>query len=493
MKLNHEVVKDLYPLYIEKELSPSVQQAVEVHLQECEECRNIYKSEDGFFDPLKKIDEPNVPRSVDDKLLLRLKLNRLKWITFFLIGIIFTMIITDYKNDREKLFLALENYYGTQRYLSDTLEVVKNKDYSHLENVQETVHQLVEDKMALEEHFNFIEKQNLRDTEYFLNVETHRFTKMLEILQYRFDQGMWSEIDEAAYQAIQEHFKTLNVVVTKEYEEMHHGYSSYFVTLDIKAMNEFYEEINVLSDSYTRFHKLPEQIKPMKVMDVKQTVAKVLDSPSNKIDIKKESPLNYAPYTYRFEVSGKKILHGRIDGLTGQIIEIDGISDLNDDPLISKESADKTAREYIEKIYGSSLNFEIVSLGFNYNISANDPRFKIYSYKVIPVVKGIKLYTPFDNGTFIHIDARTGELHRFDHNPYAPSLHEFEETDTTIKVPLESLNDKGIGVQETVVIYSLISGEFELVHKNPSVGDFQAGKFYSAETGNEEWIYSIER
>lgn len=477
MKLNHEVVKDIYPLYIENELSPSVKQAIEEHLEECKECRNIYESGDGFFDPLKKIDEPEVSSSVDNKLLLRLKLNRLKWVTFFLIGIIFTMIITDYKNDREKLFLALENYYSTQRLLPDTLEVVKNKHYSDLENVQEVVHQFFEDEIALKEQFNFIEKQNLRDTEYYLSFETSKFNNMLEIMQYRYDQGMWSETDEAAYQAIHEHFKALNEVVTKEYEEMHHGYSSYLETLDVKAMNQFYKEMNLLSYSYTRFHKLPGQLKPMEVTDLRQTVAKALNTNSDKIDLKKESPLNYGPYIYSFEVSGKKRFHGKIDGLTGQIIDLYNISNnLTNDPVIGKERAKKTAIDYIEKIYGGSLNFELVYLGFNYNNYANDPRFKVYSYKVIPVVKGIKLYTPFDNGTIIHIDARTGELNSFDHNLHVPSFDEFEEIESTIKAPMKSLNDKGLGVQETVVIYSAISGKFELVHKNPSGRDIQEGE-----------------
>ncbi|MCA1322189.1 hypothetical protein LC085_20115 [Bacillus tianshenii] len=58
--------------------------------------------------------------------------------------------------------------------------------------------------------------------------------------------------------------------------------------------------------------------------------------------------------------------------------------------------------------------------------------------------------------------------------------------DLDIAVPLETLNKQG--VTETVVIYSAISGKFELVHMNPSIDYFEKGKFYSAKTGKEEWI-----
>jgi hypothetical protein len=487
MELNHEVVKDLFPLYIENELRPTVREAVDTHLKMCEDCRNSYETGDGLIAPLQQLDDPKVPNTLDEKLLLRLKLIRFKWITLFLAGLILTIIITDYKNDREKLFIALNQYYSTQMNLPGIFEIVKNKEYSELENLQELIYQFFEDQITLSEHFNFLEKLQLKNTEYNLSLETSKLNKMLEIMQYRYDQGIWSKTDETAYLAIQQHFKELNLVITKEQNEMNHGYSSYLETLNIKDMENFYKNINLLSDSYTRFHKLPEQLQLKEESKLRQQIVKALEISTEKIELKRESPLNYNPYTYRINISDR--YYGLIDGLSGQILEVHGgHEELTDGPLMSKEEAEKTARKYIEKIYGKKINFNLVSLGFNSNYTSNDPRFKVYSYKVVPEIMSYKLYSAFGQGSIIHIDARTGKLNMFIHNQNVPTLNGFNQTDLSIEVSKESLNEKGLGVKETVVIYSAISGTFELVHMNPDVIDSPQDKFYSTKSGKEEWI-----
>ncbi|MFS0634436.1 zf-HC2 domain-containing protein [Mesobacillus foraminis] len=494
MNLDHEVVKDLYPLYMEEELSPTVKKAVDEHLQECEGCRNSYETGEGFYDSLKEIEKPKAPGSMDEKLLLRLKLNRLKWVALILTGIILTMILTDYKNEREDLFRTVSDYFGTQRYLPDHLGVIKDKDHSDLRNIEEGILQLSEDRIAMEEHFNFIEKERLEDTDYYLSMDTASFTTMIEMMQFRYDQGMWSETDEAAYKAIQENFKDLNEAATKEYQKMHHGYSSYLELVDVKEFEQFYEHMNELISSYNTFHKFPDQLKQLSERSLKKRIALALNVPKLKsIDLKKESPLNYDPYTFRFSVSGK--FEGTIDGMSGQIREIQSqYGTLSDAPLMSKEKAEEKAKGYFEKIYGRSANgFELVPLGFNYNIKSDDTRFKVYSYNLVPVVDGYKLYIPFESGFFLHVDARTGELNSFVHNRHVPTFEELDQTNSLIRVSKESLNKKGLDVKDTVIIYSALTGTFELVHMVPSIEDFQDGKFYSAKNGKEDRIYVHDR
>lgn len=484
MELNHEVVQDLYPLYIENELRPSVKQAVEQHLAQCKECKRCYESGEGFFDSLKDWEEPKVPATLDEKILLRIRLNRFKWFTLLLIGIILTMLLTDYKNEREKLFQAIEGYYATQEQLPSLLETVKNKEFSELEYIQETTNQLFENKIELEEHFNFIENRRLANTEYYLSMETTSFNKMIEIMQYRFDHGIWSETDEKAYVMIQEHFKNLNTLVKTDYTEMHHGYSSYFETINVEKLDQLYKKINLLSDSYIRFHKLPDQLHILNETTLKQRIAETLGISVSKVDLKKESPINYDSYTYQFTANH---FSGTIDGLNGQFLEIHGEgSTLTNDPILNKEAADKKATQYIKKIYGKELDFDLVSLGFNYNYTSNDARFKVYSYRIVPVVKDYKLYTPFEQGIILHVDARTGELDMFDHDLNIPSIVGLQETDLTLEVDKESIQ----GARETVIIYSAISGKFELVYMDTSLEDFEEMKFYSTKTHNQEWIYS---
>jgi hypothetical protein len=490
MKLNHEVVRDLYPLYVDNELSPNVKEAVDSHLEECEACRICYKSGEGFFDRIKEIDAPTYPISIDEKLLLKIKLNRLKWISLVLTGIIFSILITNYINEREKLFSALSNYYSAQEFLPHSLDVIKNKQESDLENIQESFYQFFEDMVAVEDHLNFIEQHNLNDTEFHLSIDTSRLNRMLDIMQTRYDQGIWSEADEEAYQAIKKYFKDYNPVVLKEYRKMHHGYSSYLETLDVKKMDVFYKRINLLSYSYTRYHKLPKQLIPINQAKLKHHIAKVIEVPIDDIDLKKESSLNDL-YTYRFEVN--RIFRGLIDGLNGQIIEINGdTGKLSNKPLISKEDAEKRAKLSLERIYGSDLHLELIPLGFNYNYSSDDPRFKVYSFKAVPIVNHFKLYTPPDSGIFLYLDARNGKLEMFTHNPFVPIFSKINQLDLSIEVPKETLIKKGLPVKETVIIYSAKSGKFELVYRISGKG-IEEEKLYSTKTGQEEMIYFNER
>ncbi|RJR08248.1 zf-HC2 domain-containing protein [Candidatus Parcubacteria bacterium] len=482
MKLEHEVVRDLYPLYMENELSPAVNQAVDAHLIECEACRNTYQTGEGFFDHIKELENNEVPNTVDDKVWLKIRLTRYKWITAVLISVILTLLVTDYKSGREKLILEFENYYRSQELLPVMINIVKEQEHSDLEYVHRTVSQLFVDKIALEEHLNFIEKHQLNNTENYLSINTSNFNSMLEIMQFRFDQGMWSETDEAAYQATQQYFDELNQLSTRQYREFKHGYSSYFETLDVDEFDRFYKNINNLSDSYIRFHKLPEELQPMGEKELAKQVAYILDVPEKKVELRKESPLNDSPYTYQFHIDGQ--YDGVIDGITGQMLEVRSYPTELDGPTLAREETEEKVKDHVEKIYGSNLTYDLVPIGGNASNESKD--YKLYSFKIIPNDNGYPLYTPLEQDTVMMINARTGEIDTFHHNQDVPSYKDIEKQDLEIAVPLETLNKQG--VTETVMIYSAITGKFELVHMNPSLDYFEKGKFYSAKTGMEEWI-----
>lgn len=483
MKLEHEVVRDLYPLYMENELSSAVKQAVEAHLSECEACRNTYQTGEGFYDHIKELEKSKVPNTVDDKVWLKIRLTRYKWFTTLLVAVILTLLVTDYKNGREKLILEFENYYRSQELLPVMFNIVKEQDHSDLEYVNSAVNQLFVDKMALEEHLNFVERYQLDKTEYYLSINTSSFTSMLEIMQFRFDQGMWSETDEAAYKAIQRYFEELNQVASKQYQKFKHGYSSYFETLDVEEFDRFYKNINILSDSYTRFHILPEELKPMGEKELTKQVTTILGVHEEEVELKKGSPLNNSPYTYQFHIEGQ--YDGQIDGHTGQLLEVHSYPTELDGPTLSREETEEKVKDHVEKIYGSNLSYDLVPMGVNASNASND--YKLYSFKIVPKYKGYPLYTPLEQGTVMTINARTGGINMFNHNPDVPSYKDIEKQHLEVAVSLETLNIQG--VTETVMIYSAISGKFELVHMNPSLEYFEKGKFYSAKTSKEEWIY----
>ncbi|UYZ23746.1 zf-HC2 domain-containing protein [Mesobacillus jeotgali] len=477
MKLEHEVVQDLYPLYIENDLTPSVKTAVDGHLKECEACKKFYETGEKTIQ-LNDMEEPAVSKALDDKIILKMKLIRLRVVSVVLAGILFSMVFTDYINEREQLFMATDGYYDVLGQMDRIIEVVKNKDQINFDSYE--MNRFHEYNNELTDHMNFIEKYKLKSTEFHLILNTQRLNAMLEVMKIRFNQGRWSDTDESAYQSLKEYIQIHRQDFREEYEKTHHGYSSFLHIIDVKEIDKFYENVNLLTYSYTRFHKMPDQIEPLKESELKSRIADSLKIEQDEFELEKVSPVNDI-YVYRFE--NKNGYGGEIDAVTGQITEYFGVTGpLTDGPILDQVKAEKKARLYLENIYGKDINFDLVSLGFNFNSSANDSRYKVYSFRAVPRVQGYTLYTPFETETFLNLNARNGELENFHHNPDVPS---FEQLDA---VTLPASSEKN-GDKKAVVIYSALTGNFELVYMEPDLQHFEEGKFISAKTGLEEKIY----
>jgi hypothetical protein len=126
------------------------------------------------------------------------------------------------------------------------------------------------------------------------------------------------------------------------------------------------------------------------------------------------------------------------------------------------------------------MKFELVSLGFNQNSFSDDPRHKVYSFKAVPIVQGYSLYTPLETETVLHFNARNGKLESYDHNRHIPSFEQFGQVELSASV------DK---TKKPVIIYSALTGKFELVYMEPDLEYFDEGKFTSVKSGIEEKIY----
>lgn len=479
MKLEHDVVQDLYPLYLENDLSPSVKKAVDEHLTGCEACKNFYETGEKSI-PISEIEELAAPESLDERIILKMKLNRVRIISVVLAAIIFSMVFTDYINEREQLFMAVDEYYASIDHFTGAFEMIKNKEQITLDPFQQLSHEFFETNAKLEEHMNYIEQKSKNSTEFSLILDTQRLNSMAEVMKIRYDQGRWSETDEEAFNAIKEYFSEHHEIVGEQYSKTHHGYSSYLHILDVKNMDKFYQKVNKLTYSYTRFHKMPDQVKPMAEYDLKSKIAKVLDLDQKEIKLKKESPVNDM-YVYHFDIGNG--YGGDIDAITGQVTNYMGnTGPLSDDSIIDQKEAETKARFYLERFYGKDINLELVSLGFNFNSFADDPRYKVYSFKAVPKLDGYTLYTPLETETILHLNARNGELESFDHNRHVPSFETMDQVDLAV-------SSGNIDNQQKVVIYSALTGNFELVYMKPDLEYFQEDKFISAQTGLEEKVY----
>ncbi|MBS8263615.1 hypothetical protein DYI25_04050 [Mesobacillus boroniphilus] len=479
MKLEHEVVQDLYPLYIENDLTSSVKTAIDEHLMECEACRKFYETGEKTVH-ITEMEEPTVSKSLDEKIILKMKLNRLRLISVVLAGILFSMVFTDYINKREQLFMATDGYYDALQLMDRMDDMVKNKEQISLQPIEMEISRFLEYNIMLKDNLNFIEEYQKKSTEFSLSLNTQRLNAMLEVMKIRYNLGRWSETDESAFHALKDYFQNHRQDFIEDYEKTHHGYSSYLHILDVKKMDKFYENVNLLSYSYTRFHKMPDRIQPMRESELKNRIADALVIDRDEIELEKESPVN-AMYVYHFE--NRNGFGGDIDAVTGQITNYVGdTGPLTNGPIMDQEEAEKKARFYLEKIYGKDINLEVVSLGFNFNSSANDSRYKVYSFKAVPKVQGYSLYTPFETETYFNLNARNGELESFDHNRHVPSFEQLNQ------VHFPAASDI-TGDKQAVMIYSALTGNFELVFMEPDLENFEEGKFISAKTGLEEKIY----
>jgi len=477
MKIEHDLVQDLYPLYIDNDLSPSVKIAVEEHLQACEECRGFYETGEKTVN-ISEIDEPKVSKTLDEKIILKMKLNRLRLISVVLASILISMIFTDYVNEREQLFMATDGYYDALGIIQRMFDDVKNKDQVSMETFQQEIYRFSEYNISLKDNLNFIEEYNKNSTEYYLSLNTQRLNAMLEVMKIRYNQGRWSETDEAAFQAIKNYFQHHEEEFSEEYHKTHHGYSSYLHIIDVKEMDQFYEKVNLLTYSYTRYHKLPNQIKAMNESELKKRITNALEIEEDDIELEKESPVNDL-YVYRFE--NKSGYGGKIDAINGQILDYSGdTGPLSNDPVISQKEAEKKAKSYLEKIYGKNIKFEVISLGFNYNSFSDNPRHKVYSFKAVPKVQVYSLFTPLETETILNLNARNGELETYDHNRHIPSFEQFGQVE---------LSDSVDKTKQAVIIYSALTGKFELVYMEPDLEYFDEGKFSSVKSGIEEKIY----
>ncbi|WP_079508575.1 zf-HC2 domain-containing protein [Mesobacillus jeotgali] len=477
MKLEHEVVQDLYPLYAENDLSPSVKTAIDEHLMECGTCKTFYDSGEKTIQ-FTDMDEPLVSKSLDDKIILKMKLYRLRLISVVLAGILFSIIFTDYINEREQLFMATDGYYDTLGQMDMVIEAVKNKEPTGFESYE--MDRFFEYNNALRENMNFVEDYSMNSTEFSLILNAPRLNETLAGMKTRFNQGRWSETDEEAFQALKKYIHSHRQDFREDFEKTHHGYSSYFHILDVKELDQFYEKVNLLTYSFTRFHKMPDEIKAYNETELKKRIANTLEIEKDKIELQKESPVNDL-YVYRFEIGNGN--GGDIDAITGQITHYNGdTGPLTDGTVMKKEKAEAKARSYLEGIYGKEIKLELVPLGLNYNSFSDDPRYKVYSFKAIPKVDGYTVYTPLETETFLNINARNGKLESFDHNRHIPSFGKLDQVDL-------SAAPDNIGDKQAVVIYSALTGNFELVFMLPEMDYFEEGKFISAKTGLEEKVY----
>jgi hypothetical protein len=89
--------------------------------------------------------------------------------------------------------------------------------------------------------------------------------------------------------------------VEDDYGKFNDGYSSYLKQVDVKDLSGPLEEINKLTYTYNRFHKLPDQVQQLKENELKKRIASVFEVDHNHVNLDK-----YQEYIYRFEITNQE-------------------------------------------------------------------------------------------------------------------------------------------------------------------------------------------
>lgn len=496
MKLNCAVTRDLYVLYEEKELSPEVKGYVDEHLRECAECREIYKNGSGLPDVFKEEEGINeLSKKTDEKLLLKLKLSRLKIASVFFLMLILMVFFNIYTQSRTFLVRDFQEYSGDVWHYKFHVEALKHHEkivtpYSNTYNnfAGTTLTELNKNYELVERNLNLFEKIGLKK-QYTNQCFDLSMTTLILTLNNRWENGYWSDKDEEVYKRLLSELDALSSTTSNYGNKL----NSKFYMVDTKKLKESYDKLNDLALSYTKYNKLPEEIKYLSKDELKEKVSYVLGTDFIKMDF-----VDKKNGSYDFRTPAKApMCYGEIDALTGKIISFseEGGPEGSGE-MIDLEKAKDRIKEITKRNLGEDIEAKIEYLGINANYHSSSD-IKVYCFKVQPSLKGYSIFEELN----VNIDARSNKTLEYQILSFKPStpLPNLKELNTEIKYsPKEALNgltssadDRStFQYKETRFIKSMFSGEYVLTHYYKQVKNDKGNTmdlFINTLTGKEEW------
>jgi hypothetical protein len=459
MKLDCSLVEDLYPLYVEDELKLENRQSVDEHLKSCRSCSNLYQNGVGFSEEhlFQPNDQDPLPKKLDDQIRLTFRLRRMKIIVGFLLAVIIVTCVNRYAANREKVATLMNGMY----LYSESLQEMAKNPYE-LDTNRQFIDYTMNDIMELDNELNWLERNPLKNTSYNFFVNTQDLDEMAATLRERKKQGLEDDTDRKAIELLQKQTNVLYKHVRNEYDLFHHGYSSYFELLDVEGISKPISKIEELSFFYTRYHKLPSEMKLMKEKELKQKVTTVFDDKDGKVELKKS--LNDEPDVYLFVMKGaEQGISGKINGYTGNIFwAVNDSQPSTDKKPKSKKAIMENAKNLLQRMYGRNAEFQ---MKFVRGVSED-----IYRISFVPVASDQQLLFQSSDPFFTEFDAKTGELNMLSGKGPVFSKAFFSKTYKEV-LSLEELERKAAKISGKKgkavgkgIEYSTVSSDYVLVY-----------------------------
>lgn len=494
MKLNCSVVKDIYVLYEEKELSEEVRGYVEEHLTECEECRRTYESGVSLPDALEeRIPEPS--EKLDEKMLLKLKLSRLRVAIVFILVVVVMASFSLYSQSRTYLVRDFQEYaqnlYNVYYQVESINRLEKSEEgarqFNHssgeiLNRVNESYEQAVR-------NFNLFESFGIKKS-YPNDSFNLQMTILILTLNNRYQNGSFSKTDEVVYKRLTDELKKVALTSSSYGSKLN---SKLFI-MDTRKLKESLDKLNTLADVYVRYNMLPEDLKYLSQNELKNKIANVFGEEAKNITLIKSYDYKYI---YKINSKKKESYTGEIDKVTGRILAINGGSAvLLKGDLIEVEKVKETIRDITIRNLGEGFDVKIDYQGINVNFHS-DRDIKVYTFNVQPTFRGYPIFDFYN----VMVDARKNSFYSYrpleisGNNPFASSLDLKAEEKYNPENALKNLFTSDINkdlfkYKNTIFIKSMFTGKYELVHYYKEEVDTTKASsrdlYINAETGRVE-------
>jgi len=191
---------------------------------------------------------------------------------------------------------------------------------------------------------------------------------------------------------------------------------------------------------------------------------------------------------YEFELMDGAMQVGTVqaDVYSGQMIDFHSFLDSSwQGQQLPLEQAEAFVMDFFS---GSAYDFHLEYLGLNYNREFSTASTELYSFRAVPSTNSFQ----FTMDSFVlYVDSRTGELiglaranaENFTCLPLpVPEFHPEISPEQALEM-FEPGRVEGLNYQETVLLRSLLSGEYELMHVY--LGE-APGLYVNAHTGRED-------
>jgi hypothetical protein len=491
MKLECPIVKDLYVLYIENELSPEGRKAVEEHINHCIRCREVYDTGNSFSDVLDKKTE-ELPERLDEKLIMRLKIARMKIALCFAAVILISILLSSYSVSRVYLRADISSYAGKLHTLDNHLKYLKNspeddvewrRKYNNL--AQQMVIDIDNEFKIFYRNLNFIERRSLKQF-----VDSHIFRediyRLISTLHHRSYNGYWSDKDEKVYRLLKDEMENL---IPELVTEGNRANSRYYI-INAKKLEERLSEISRLAHMYVTYNELPGDKNPLAKEILRERISYILDDSITLGDIG-----SYREERH-FRIKGKGETRPgivKVEAYTGTILSYNNPNTAYSREPVGVATASETARKFALRNFGTGFDIQLKQTGN----SENKDR---YAFEFEPTFGGYKILYQ----GHIVVDAHNNKVSYYFHTSNLNSLPKVEELKIDIKYHWkDGLNNNEVihiidresyQYKDTIFIKSLFSGEYVLVHEYVEriSSGFESQKLYiNTSTGRKEWPASL--